>query len=283
MVTNHGFIFDENMNAAARLTLKSIEGMLSHLCSTIMFVNHEDYLTATRSRVFSKRTRYHFIGNGVALEPFMDIAALAQRRRRARAELGLADERPVAGFVGRLIKEKGLMELVEVIRVLAARDKTVHVVIIGDSHAGDRGVCRGEFLSQLDQRSLTSFVTMLGFRTDIPSLLPALDVLCHPSYKESFGRVIVEAAMCSVPTVAFNVRGCRDVIVHRRTGLLVPFGDVQSFAEMTALLLSDSEARKDMGLEARKRAQQRYDETAVASAFCEVVDGPLPRLDGSPC
>jgi glycosyltransferase involved in cell wall biosynthesis len=275
VVTNHGFIFDENMNAAGRLTLLATEGVLSRLCSAIMFVNREDCATAESSRLFSRRTRYQYIGNGITFAPYEDLSDVARRRRAARARLGFTGECAVVGFVGRLVREKGLMEFVEVIRILGERNANAHFLVIGEAHAGDRGICRNQFLARLDEQGLRPAVTMLGFRDDVPDILPALDVLCHPSYKESFGRVIVEAAMCSVPAVAFDVRGCRDVIAHRRTGLLVPFRDVQSLADMTARLICDPQARGRMGIEARRRARQLYDERAVASVFCDAVVAAL--------
>ncbi len=259
------------MNVAVRVVLKVTEALLSQLCDAIMFVNREDYLTATRSVIFSKRPVYSFIGNGIDLGPFRDLMTIQTRRRAARAALGIADTDVLVGFVGRLVKEKGLIELAEIVRCICVEHTGVHFVVIGDVHPGDRGPCREEFLSRLEQYGVASAVSMLGLRRDMPSLLPAMDILCHPSYKESFGRVIVEAAMCCAPAVAFAVRGCRDVIADGETGILVPFGDVRGMIEAISRLISNPNERRGLGLAARRRAEERYDERVVVSLFCDAA------------
>jgi glycosyltransferase involved in cell wall biosynthesis len=103
-------------------------------------------------------------------------------------------------------------------------------------------------------------VRFLGERDDIPQLLAISDMLVLPSYREGLGMVLLEAAAAGKPVVTTNIRGCRDVVIHGETGLLVPPRAVEELADAILDLLRDADKRKRMGDASRRRAEERFDQ-----------------------
>ena len=91
----------------------------------------------------------------------------------------------------------------------------------------------------------------------------AADVLCLPSYREGFGNVIIEAAMCGLPAVASNVYGLVDSMSDQETGLVFDVGDVSGLAACLKKVLTDDSFRKKTGLIAKNRTQKYFDDKLV--------------------
>src|SRR5207302_4808191 len=98
-----------------------------------------------------------------------------------------------------------------------------------------------------------SGVRFLGFRTDVESLYAAVDVYVLASHREGFPRSAMEAAAMGLPIVATDIRGCREVVDHEVTGLLVPPWDVAAMADAIERVASDGEARAKRGAAGRAK------------------------------
>ena len=129
---------------------------------------------------------------------------------------GAGDDTVVVGTVGRLVAEKGYVELFEAMRGFDALEVTLVVVGGPDAEKSDA----------LDERFLAvaaaDGVTLLGHRDDVDDLLGAFDVFVLASHREGQPRAAMEAAATGLPIVATNIRGCRQVVDDGVTGLLVP-------------------------------------------------------------
>jgi L-malate glycosyltransferase len=105
---------------------------------------------------------------------------------------------------------------------------------------------------------LTERVVFLGYRTDIPELLQAMDVFCLTSLREGLPIGLLEAMATSLPVVATNVEGARDIIEHEKDGMLVESGDVEGLASTFIELLKDPALRLRLGAAARRKAVEKY-------------------------
>lgn len=200
-----------------------------------------------------------YIGNGVPLEAFG-----LPPNPNLWAELGLGKKDKVVGFIGRLVREKGVLELLEAMHQVVREVPQAKLLVVGDTLASDRDRQVTEHIKELiDRVKLQNVIRFAGFREDIPDLLTIMDLFALPSHREGMPRTVLEAMAAGKPVVATNIRGCREEVVHEATGLLVPVGDSDALADAILRVLSDEELASRMGEAGRKRVEEEFDEKLV--------------------
>jgi glycosyltransferase involved in cell wall biosynthesis len=164
------------------------------------------------------------------------------------------------GFVGRLVAEKGVGELLEAARLVRARHPEVRFLFVGavDEEKADR-------VTPAAARELGNACVFAGQRDDMPELYLAMDVFALPSHREGFPRAPMEASAMKVPCVVTDVRGCRQAVRHGENGLLVPFRDVPALVDAILSLLADRELARRLGEGGRRRALAEFDERRVVA------------------
>jgi glycosyltransferase involved in cell wall biosynthesis len=180
---------------------------------------------------------------------------------RLRRELGLPEDRIICLFVGRLSREKGVLELLEAWRLL--RPAGALLVIAGPDmtgHAWDAGAPGRAFV---EQHALTDSVRFIGPLTDVAPTIKASDLVVQPSHFEALGLSAIEALACGVPLIASAVGGLLDFVVDGDNGLLCPPQDPPALAARLGSLLSDSSLRSRLAARARASVLQEYDEQIV--------------------
>ena len=190
--------------------------------------------------------------NGVEVVDGADLEPVS------RARLGLVDDVPVMGFVGRMTQDKGLGTLLESIRILHEHRTPIQVLLVGAE----------EPQGALDQALAAagvpaSRVHWTGSVPDARPYLALMDVLCLPTRREGFPNVVLEAAVQGVPAVVSDVTGARDAVVDGRTGLLVPPDDGRVLADAVRRLFVDPAALRAMGARAREHVVSTYDRERV--------------------
>ena len=162
----------------------------------------------------------------------------------------------VVGHFSRLSPWKGQHILIEALRHCP---DTVTAVFVGDALFGEQ-----DYVQQLQQQikafNLEHRVKFLGFRSDIPDLMSACDLVTHTSTAtEPFGRGIVEARLCGTPVVAAAAGGATELIDHGQTGWLTPPGDAKKLADIINECQSEPERLKTITQQAQTQAKQRFD------------------------
>jgi glycosyltransferase involved in cell wall biosynthesis len=97
--------------------------------------------------------------------------------------------------------------------------------------------------------------------------MASADVLVLPSYREGFGSVIIEAAACAIPTVAYRIDGVIDAVVENQTGVLVDVGDIEALAAAMLDVSRDRDGRHRLGREARDRASEKFSSAIVTAEW----------------
>jgi N-acetyl-alpha-D-glucosaminyl L-malate synthase BshA len=144
---------------------------------------------------------------------------------------------------------------------LATRGTEATLTLVGDGP--DHGTCR--VLAR--ELEIADRVRFLGERDALPELLAPADVFVLSSSEESFGLSALEAMACGTPVVATRVGGVSEVVDHGVTGLLSEADDLEGFAADLALLLTDSEKARSMGLAARRTAEERFSRNKVVGRY----------------
>ncbi|MGA8172366.1 MAG: glycosyltransferase family 4 protein [Methylocystis sp.] len=163
-------------------------------------------------------------------------------------------------LAGRLLWDKGLAEFVEAARLLKAEGRQVEFVLAGLADKGNPASVSERIVREWQNEGL---VEWLGHVSDMPALLGEADIVVLPSYREGLSRSLAEAAACAKPLIAADVPGCRDVVVHELTGLLVPVRDPRALARAIARLQDDRPFARRLGLAAREKALAEFDERIV--------------------
>jgi lipopolysaccharide/colanic/teichoic acid biosynthesis glycosyltransferase/glycosyltransferase involved in cell wall biosynthesis len=266
--TAHGFYFHENMNRRARTLVVWMEKLMCQITDLVFTQSNEDAVTAIREHICAK-SKVICIGNGVDIKQFSSSEGNKQ-------DFGLTAQDKVVGFVGRVVREKGIVELIESMKMVVAAVPDAKLVVVGDTLASDRDQeCKKVVNDLLQQNDLASHVVFAGFREDIPRVMASFDVYVLPSYREGMPRTIIEAMASGKPVVATNIRGCREEVVEGKTGLLVPVNDSTELAKAIIKIISNPDLACEMGAEGKRRAGELFDENLVldkqVKAYSQIV------------
>lgn len=257
--TLHGFYFHDGTPPTTRRLYITLE-KIAALCSDIILSqNQEDIQTAIREGICRPEKIKH-LGNGIDIQRFDATRFSPEDRSRKRIELGLPTDAPVVGFVGRLVEEKGLPELLEAARIVRERVPAVRFLIVGPVDHEKADALGPE---AADHYGVDDICIFAGLRQDMPDLYALMDVFALPSHREGFPRAPMEASAMGVPCVVTDIRGCREAVEHGRNGLMVPLRSPDHLAAAIIEILTDPQRARQMGAEGRLLAVERFDEQLV--------------------
>jgi glycosyltransferase involved in cell wall biosynthesis len=214
-------------------------------------------------------SRVRLIWNGAPLDEFAPVAA--ETARAARAELGIDTAAPVVGAVARLSPQKGHRYLLDAAaRVLRVRPEA-RFLLAGD---GDQ---EAALRRQAAELGIAAAVVFAGHRSDVPALLGAMDVVCISSTYEGTPLSLFEAMASAKAIVATAVDGCREVLEHGVSALLVPPREPMPLAEALLRVLGDPALRASLAAGARA-ASRRYDVGACVRQMEGLYDEALAEV-----
>lgn len=177
-------------------------------------------------------------------------------------ELGLEGGHPVVGVAAQFIPRKGHDFLLAAIPAILERHPNVRFVLFG------RGPLRPGIENRARENGLAGNVIFAGFRSDLPRLLPCLDVLAHPAVREGLGVTLLQASAAGVPIVATRIGGIPEAVREGVNGILVEAGNPAALASGIADLLDDPELGRRLGQAGRSLVREEY-------SVEQMVDGNL--------
>jgi glycosyltransferase involved in cell wall biosynthesis len=164
-------------------------------------------------------------------------------------------------FMGRLVKDKGIFDLVRAFENVCDYDPAAVLWIVGPDEENLQ-----EQLKAIVNKGKNN-IFWYGPTLEPERYMALADVLVLPSYREGFGSVVIEAAACEVPTIAYKIDGLVDAVIDGETGLLVPLADVSALANAMSLLAKDITLRTDLGKKANLRVRLQYSSEAITAAW----------------
>ena len=193
-------------------------------------------------------------------------------RLAARAELGIPPDALVIGFVGRLVREKGVAELAEAWRRLREEHPRLHLLVIGPEEEADALPASVLAALRADAR-----VHLTGPDWNTPRLYAAMDVVALPTYREGFPNVPLEAAAMELPVVATAVAGCVEAVRDGVTGTLVPPRNPAALAVALRRYVSEPALRARHGAAGRRRVLAEFRQEAIWEALANEYRRLLER------
>lgn len=250
--TAHGFYFHERMSPWKKGFHVALEKLGAYFGDFIMTVSAEDEKAALELGIARPGT-IETIYNGVDVEHFSPDSVSMEMRRQLREKLALHQDAFVVGFVGRLVKEKGILELVRAVARLAKDHPNIRLLIVGDALSSDYDAGKEAFRAEAERLGVSDRICYAGMVDDTRPYLAIMDVFCLPSYREGMPVSLLEAMAMGRPCIASDIRGCREEIVNGVSGLLVPAGNADALAARIDQLMSQPDFAKKLAQAARER------------------------------
>lgn len=273
--TAHGFYFHEGMSSKQYKLFYNIEKYIGKFFTDYIFTqSKEDFLLAKKGKFLkkNKNNNYLHISNGIDLQNRFNINSFKKdTREQVLNEYGLANNTLVISFIGRMVKEKGIVDLVNVMKKLDDYE-AIHLFAIGGIPDSERDKSMSEYIIALKD---LSNITFTGAVEDVERYLYSSDIFVLPSYREGMPRSIIEAMSMRNAIIATNIRGSREEVVPDYNGYLVNTNASEEIKTTILELYKDNKKLKNFQANSLKRARNLYDEEKVVDKqikiFKEVV------------
>ncbi|SRX54895.1 glycosyltransferase family 4 protein [Aequorivita sp. CIP111184] len=202
--------------------------------------------------------------NGINTQYF-DPSIFTAKRNTFRQELNIPADSFVFVFVGRLVGDKGINELVQAFSKLNSEFR------IQDSKLLLVGPFEGE-LDPLKRETITAIennpnIISVGYQNDVRPYFAAADALVFPSYREGFPNVAMQAGAMGLPSIVSDINGCNEIIIPNVNGLIIPPKNTEALAEAMQLLINDIELYNRLKSNARIQITSRYERQQVWDAL----------------
>lgn len=265
--TVHGWSFHDHMPALTRRIYILLERWMARFTHALVVVAENDIEKGLHAGI-GRREQYHLIRSAIPLDTF-DPAKVD--RIAARQALGLPNEAPVIGAIGRFSAQKNPLDWVRVAGMIGRARPDAHFLLVGD------GPLRPQVKAALAQEGLTGRAVLTGIRRDTPRLLAAMDVFMLTSLWEGLPRTIPEAQAMGLPVVANRTDGVTEAIQDEVSGYLCSPGDLQGMAQRALALVDNPVLRAEMGARGRAAALAEFDLQVMIKAIDELYERLLAK------
>lgn len=266
--TAHGFYFHENMPAFERyfhILIEKIAGLFTDILFT---QSTEDAQTAKKLNIVPSDCVFP-IGNGVDVNRFNPNKYNV--RKKIRDDYSIPESAFVICMIGRLVEEKGVIDFLNAAELLIKNEPNTWFLLVGERLKSDRGKFINEKIN-VGKLNLRNQLILLGMREDIPEILSSSDLFTLPSWREGMPRSIIEAMMMALPVVATNIRGSREEVIDKETGLLVPTKNPQKLSDAFEKIIKNPKLARKMGCSGRDKALSLFDERKVINLQLNIIE-----------
>jgi glycosyltransferase involved in cell wall biosynthesis len=228
--------------------------------SGVFFLNADDHQLFLERGLVGKEKALLIPGEGIDLE-------------RYPAEPYPGNESPVFLFIGRVLRDKGIGELVAAARRVKARHPAVRFQVLGPVDEPSPTALRAD---EVDAWVKEGVVEYLGETMDVQPYIAKADCVVLPSYREGTSRTLLEGAAMARPLVATDVPGCREVIDDGVNGLLCRVRDAADLeAKLEAMIARPAGARAEMGRAGRRKVEREFDQENVLAVYIREIEKAL--------
>jgi glycosyltransferase involved in cell wall biosynthesis len=251
--TIHGLPFHPWQRRAVNRLWVGLERWAARRCDKIICVADAMTRQALAAGVGRDRgdSLFTTVYSGMEVGPFVNPSVT---RDEVRARLGIAADAFVFGTIARLQPLKGHDDLLAKAAEIFAAAPAAHLLWVGD------GVYRQRFEATVRERGWEKRVTMTGLvpPAEVPRLLPAMDAVVHPSYREGLARALPQGLLGGVPVISYDCDGAGEVCIDGQTGYLVKTGDTAGLAAAMVRLAGDPKKAQAMGAYGRQFCVERF-------------------------
>lgn len=246
---------------------------LTYCFATGVFPNSFGLLDRMRDeRLYSCSNHVSVLGpgssNGIDTTHFSETSELLAQATDIRQSLGICDTDFVACFVGRVVRDKGIQELLDA--VSETYDRPIHLIVVGDEERSLNGI------SSSHQALLHSHANVhaVGFQSDVRPYILAAQVLVLPSYREGFPNVVLQALSLGRPAIVSDINGCNEIVTHKTNGWILPTISKESISQAFQSLSSQDalyDSLQSVSRDSIKPYSQQNIWQSVRSLYSETI------------
>ena len=255
---------------------------LTYSSATRVYPNSKGLYDFILQNNFTQSNKLKIIANGSSNginTTFFSLAQVSEIEKVAlREKLNIQPDDFVFVFVGRIVSDKGINELIKAFSELQAAENNepagIKLLLVGGLES-DLDPLNPETLAEINQnRDIIS----VGFQQDVRPFFAISDALAFPSYREGFPNVVMQAGAMGLPSIVSDINGCNEIIVEGENGLIIPSKNVEKLKEKMLTLARDKNLYTKLKENSRRMIESRYEQSVVWNALLEEYEGLLQSV-----
>lgn len=255
---------------------------LTYSSATRVYPNSKGLYDFILQNNFTQSNKLKIIANGSSNginTAFFSPAQVSEIEKVAlREKLNIQPDDFVFVFVGRIVSDKGINELIKAFSQLQTAENNeqigIKLLLVGGLES-DLDPLNPETLAEINQnRDIIS----VGFQQDVRPFFAISDALAFPSYREGFPNVVMQAGAMGLPSIVSDINGCNEIIVEGENGLIIPPKNVEKLKEKMLTLAKDKNLYTKLKENSRRMIENRYEQSVVWKALLEEYEGLLQSV-----
>lgn len=227
----------------ARYTVKPFDYLTRCIVATSRYCKNEQIQLMRRAP-----EKLHLSYYGIEMERFQPVGETAAYKRR----IGLDPALPLIGAVGRLVEQKGHIDLIDAVARIIQSFGPVNVVIVGG------GPLEQRLRDQAERLGIARYVHLVGYQPDALPYLQAIDIMTMPSLFEALGIALLEALAMRKPVVVTDLACFQELVEHQRSGLIVPRHSPCQLADAIRMLLEHSDLAASLAQQGMEQIRVKF-------------------------
>ncbi len=255
---------------------------LTYSSATMVYPNSKGLYDFILQNNFTQSNKLKIIANGssngIDTTFFSPDQVTETERVTLREKLNIQPDDFVFVFVGRIVSDKGINELIKAFSELQAAGNNepvgIKLLLVGGLE-NDLDPLNPETLAEINQNK---DIISVGFQQDVRSFFAIADALVFPSYREGFPNVVMQAGAMGLPSIVSDINGCNEIIVEGENGLIIPPKNVEKLKEKILTLAKDKNLYTKLKGNSRRMIENRYEQSVVWNALLEEYEGLLQSV-----
>ena len=261
------------LNFVEKLTYSSATRVYPNSKGLYDFILQNNFTQSNKLKIIANGS-----SNGIDTAFFSPDQVTEIERVTLREKLNIQPDDFVVVFVGRIVSDKGINELIKAFSELQAAENNepagIKLLLVGGLE-NDLDPLNPETLAEINQNK---DIISVGFQQDVRSFFAIADALVFPSYREGFPNVVMQAGAMGLPSIVSDINGCNEIIIEGENGLIIPSKNVEKLKEKMLTLAKDKNLYTKLKGNSRRMIENRYEQSVVWNALLEEYEGLLQSV-----
>ena len=261
------------LNFVEKLTYSSATRVYPNSKGLYDFILQNNFTQSNKLKIIANGS-----SNGINTTFFSPEQVSETEKAALREKLNIQPDDFVFVFVGRIVSDKGINELIKAFSQLQTAENNeltgIKLLLVGGLES-DLDPLNPETLAEINQNK---GIISAGFQQDVRPFFAISDALAFPSYREGFPNVVMQAGAMGLPSIVSDINGCNEIIVEGENGLIIPSKNVEKLKEKMLTLARDKNLYIKLKENSRRMIENRYEQSVVWKALLEEYEGLLQSV-----